>query len=97
MTFERVPHSVSLLGCYAYCSIYVTIVHPSFRINLAGRRRKRENTRKGKREKENEEEQERERKKETERKRVRATRLAVGMSGRLFKCFFSQASIAYSF
>lgn len=63
MTFERVPHSVSLLGCYAYCSIYVTIVHPSFRINLAGRRRKRQRERE--RKKEDKEEQERERKKET--------------------------------
>lgn len=29
----------SVRGCYAYCSIYVTIVHPSFRINLDGRQR----------------------------------------------------------
>lgn len=55
VTFERVPlcvpmspsRSFSLPGCYAYCSIYVTIVHPSFRINLAGRRGKRGSEREG--------------------------------------------------
>lgn len=47
MTFERVLFCLSLSnpGCYAYCSIYVTIVHPSFRINLAGRRKEKERER----------------------------------------------------
>lgn len=70
VTFERVPlcvpmspsRSFSLPGCYAYCSIYVTIVHPSFRINLAGRRGKSKRERRWR---------ERERARERKRRRKR--------------------------